>query len=327
MKFRPVVNRLSRLVFLVVTTILLLWRGWGAVQLNQAFVTLNHQPSVLTDDQDPIILATTEMQLSTALQYLGPAISIQRMLAVVQRAQGQRTSSIDVTVGDLLWWGEQKEKAGEWPAAAYLYHWATDQQPDLGDSWLHLGRAYEMQDLTDEAMDAYLLAAAAPTWHTFGPSDAYLALGNLTLVTESGLARDYYEQALELDQFGDAAAKAATHYQLGELLLLHEVNPVAAIPHYQAALAMSPNDHWVQLRLGYALYWGTGDLPAAVTTIHQAIQDWPDEKYLQWPYFYLGEIYENAGLATEAVAAYERVLQLDPAHELAQQRLTILRSP
>lgn len=319
-------NRLSCLVFLVVTAILLFWRGWGAMQVNRAFVTLNHQPSVFTVEQDPLILATAEAQLSVARQYLGLATSTQRMLAVVQRAQGQRAST-GLTASDLLWWGEQKEKAGEWPAAAYLYHWATDQQPDLGDSWVHLGRAYEAQSLTDEAMGAYLSAAAAPTWHTFGPSDAYLALGNLTIVTETGLAHDYYEQALQLDQFGDAAAKAATHYQLGELLLLHEVNPIAALPHYQATLALTPHDHWAQLRLGYTLYWGTGDLPAAVKTIQKAIQDWPDEKYLQWPYFYLGEIYENAGLAPEAIAAYERVIEFDPAHESAQQRLTVLRSP
>jgi len=323
---RKVVNRLIRLVFLLAPVILLLWRGWGAVQVNRAFVVLNHQSSVFTADQDSMILATAEAQLRAALQYLGPATATQRMLAVVQRAQGQRAST-GLVASDLLWWGEQKEKAGEWSAAAYLYQWATDQQPDLGDSWVHLGRAYEAQDLADEAMAAYVVAAAAPTWHTFGPSDAYLALGNLTLVTESGLARDYYEQALHVDQFGDAAAKATTHYQLGELLLLHEANPVAAIPHYQATLTLAPRDHWAQLRLGYALYWGTGDLSAAVTAIQRAISVWPDEKYLQWPYFYLGEIYENAGLATEAVTAYERVLQLDPAHELAQQRLTVLRSP
>lgn len=320
------VNRLSRLVFLLAPAILLLWRGWGAVQVNRAFIILNHQPSVFTADQDPLILATAETQLSAALEYLGPATATQRMLAVIQHAQGQSVST-GLTASDLLWWGEQKEKAGEWPAAAYLYQWATYQQPDLGDNWVHLGRAYETQGLTDEAMGVYLTAAAAPTWHTFGPSDAYLALGNLTILTETGLAHDYYEQALELDQFGDAAAKATTHYQLGELLLLHEANPIAAIPHYQATLALAPHDHWARLRLGYALYWGTGDMPAAVITIQQAIQDWPDEKYLQWPYFYLGEIYENAGLATEAVVAYERVLQLDPTHESARQRLTVLRSP
>ncbi|MBK9051480.1 MAG: tetratricopeptide repeat protein [Chloroflexi bacterium] len=88
---------------------------------------------------------------------------------------------------------------------------------------------------------------------------------------------------------------------------------MAAIPYYQATLALTPQDHWARLRLGYALYWGAGDLSAAVTAIQQAITAWPDEKYRQWPYFYLGEVYENAGLVPEAVAAYERALQLDPA--------------
>ena len=55
-----VVNRLIRLIFLIAPAILLFGRGWGAVQVNRAFVTLNHQPSVFTADQDPLILATAE---------------------------------------------------------------------------------------------------------------------------------------------------------------------------------------------------------------------------------------------------------------------------
>lgn len=320
------VNRIGPIFFLVVPVLLLLGRGWEALQVNRAFVTLNHQPSVFTHEVDGIVLATVEAQLSAGRQYQVMGSSTQRMLAVVQQAQGQ-VAPAGITTKELLWWGKQKEKTGDWPAAAYLYQWATEQQPDLGDSWYHLGRVYETQSLLDEAITAYLNAAAAPVWYALGPSDAYLALGNLTLVTQASLARDYYEEALRRDQFGDAAAKAATHYQLGELFLLHEGDPIAAIPYYQTALTLTPNDHWAWLRLGYALYWGTGDLSAAVTAIQQAISIWPDEKHLSWPYFYLGEIYQNAGLAAEAVAAYERVLQLEPTHESAQQRLTVLRSP
>ncbi len=323
---RQVLNRLSPILLLLVPTILFFARGWGAMQVNRAFVTLNHQPALFSDNQDGLILATVEAQLTAAQSHLGPTDSTQRMLAVVQQAQGQN-APVGMTVPDLWWWAAQKEKAGEWAAAAYLYQWATDIQPGLGDSWFYLGRAYETQHRTDEARAAYLIAAAAPTWHTFGSSDVYLALGNLTPMTETRVARAYYEQALELDQFGDAAAKAAAHYQLGEILLLHEANPVDALPHYQATLALTPDDHWAQLRMGYALYGATGDWPAAAAAIQNAIDTWPDEKYLSWPYFYLGDIYQDAGLITEAVAAYERVLQLDPAHASAQQRLTVLRSP
>ncbi|MBK9051479.1 MAG: hypothetical protein IPL78_11345 [Chloroflexi bacterium] len=148
---------LSRLFLLIVPTILLLWRGWGAIQVNRAFVTLNHLPALFSNDQDDLLLATVEAQLQVAQYHLGPAISIQRMLAVVQRAQGQ-IAPVGMTVSDLWGWGEQKVKAGDWPAAAYLYQWATDQQPDLGDSWVYLGGAYEAQDMPDEARTAYQIA-------------------------------------------------------------------------------------------------------------------------------------------------------------------------
>lgn len=321
------VNRL-RYIFWVVPALLFLWRSWGAIQVNRAFVTLNHQPSVFTTDQDPLVLSTIEAQLNTAQQYLGAQASTQRMLAIVQRAQGQNVPAGPTTM-DLLWWGEQKEKAGEWYAAAYLYQWATDQQPDLGDSWYHLGRVYEAQGLIDEAITFYQVAAAASNWYTFGPSDVYLALGNLTITVKAkpDIAQDYYVQALKQDRFSSAAAKADTYYQLGELLLLHYSDPLAAIPHYQATLDLTPQNHWAHLRLGYSLYWGMGDLSAAEMEIKNAIRTWPDEKYLQWPYFYLGEIYQDAGLTTEAITAYEQVLQLNPDHASVLERLIVLRSP
>lgn len=311
------------LFFLVFPVTLLGWRVWGAIQVNRAFVTLNHGPLLFAGDETDPLWGIVEGQLVVAQDHLGSADSIRRMLAVVRRAQGQVTPP-GLTVMDLWRWGEQKGKAGDWPAAAYLYEWAIDQQPDLGDSWFYLGHVYTEQNRVAEALIAYHHAAASPIWHTFGPSDAYLALGNLAPDDE---ARGYYEQALQVDQFGSASASAAAHYQLGELLLLYEEDPVAAIPHYRATLALNPADHWAWLRLGYALYWGTDDLNAAAVAIQQAITLWPAEKYQQWPYFYLGEIYENAGLRSEAMAAYEQALQFDPNHESARQRLTHLRSP
>lgn len=325
MQPRKALKFIGPILFLTLPLLLLQEPARGAIHSNRAFVSLNHQPLLLSQTADRTVLAAAEAQLLQAAQLRPNPASTQRMLAVVQHAQGASPSST-IATEDLIWWGLQKEKEGDLLAAEYFYQWVTEQQSELGDGWYYLGQVYAAQNLNPRAVNAYLQAAAAPTWEERGASDAYLALGNLYASSEPGLARDYYEQALNRDQFGSTAAKAAAHYQLAETLLLNETNPAAALPHYQAALTLTPGDHWARLRLGYALYWGKGDLAAAEKEIQAAVEAWPDEKYLQWPYFYLGEIYEDAGMVQEAITAYEQVLRLDPAETRVQERLVTLRS-
>jgi tetratricopeptide (TPR) repeat protein len=325
MQLRKALKFIGPLLFLILPLLLLQEPVRGAIQSNRAFVGLNHQPSILSQATDRTVLAAAEAQLLQAARFRPNPASTQRMLAVVQQAQGAAPSAT-IATEDLIWWGLQKEKEGDLPAAEFFYQWVTEQEPELGDGWYYLGQVYAAQNLNPRAVNAYLQAAEAPTWKERGASDSYLALGNLYASSEADRARDYYEQALSRDQFGDTAAKAAAHYHLAEILLLNETNPAAALPHYQAALTLTPGDHWARLRLGYTIYWATGELAAAEKEIQAAVQAWPDEKYLQWPYFYLGEIYEDAGMIPEAIAAYEQVLRLDPADIRIQERLAILRS-
>ena len=346
MQLRKALKFIGPLLFLILPLLLLQEPVRGAIQSNRAFVGLNHQPSILSQATDRTVLAAAEAQLLQAARFRPNPASTQRMLAVVQQAQRDAAlacrptacppivvqqiqgaaPSATIATEDLIWWGLQKEKEGNLPAAEFFYQWVTEQEPELGDGWYYLGQVYAAQNLNPRAVNAYLQAAEAPTWKERGASDAYLALGNLYASSEPDRARDYYEQALSRDQFGDTAAKAAAHYQLAEILLLNETNPAAALPHYQAALTLTPGDHWARLRLGYTIYWATGELAAAEKEIQAAVQAWPDEKYLQWPYFYLGEIYEDAGMIPDAIAAYEQVLRLDPADIRIQERLAILRS-
>jgi tetratricopeptide (TPR) repeat protein len=321
--------RLLPIAFLLAFLVPALWRGWRALPGNYAFVTLNQLPSLFAPDLDPAVLARTESQLLAALEYHPQRASTRRMLAVVRRAQGANAPA-GLNAGELLEWGQRKEQVGEAAAAHYLYQWAIDVEPDLGDSWYRLGRLYQTQAAVTAALHAYERAALAPTWQNVGRSDVYAAQADVLLVTQPGeslaAARARYRQALAVDHFGDAAGRATTHYRLGELLLWHENDPAAAVPHYRASLATRPADHWARLRLGYALYWSGAGVSVAEREILTAIAHWPDEKYLIWPYFYLGEMYENAGLPLKAIAAYEQVIDLDPANERVQARLVLLRS-
>jgi len=324
--------RVLPIALLVAFLVSALWRGWGALPGNYAFVTLNQLPSLFASDLDPAALARTETQLLTALDYQPERASTWRMLALVRRAQGAKAPT-GLTADELLRWGRQKEQGGDLGAAQYLYQWATDVEPDLGDGWYRLGNLYQTQEALTTARQAYERAALASTWQKVGRSDLYAAQADLLLATQPGdsaaAPRDLYHQALAVDQFGDMAARATTHYKLGELLLWREGDPATAVAHYRATLAIAPTDHWARLRLGYALYWsgaGVANVAAAEREILTAIAQWPDEKHLKWPYFYLGEMYENAGLPLKAIAAYEQVIALDPADERVQARLALLYS-
>jgi tetratricopeptide (TPR) repeat protein len=281
--------QLDRRLLLFVPLALLLWRSWGPLQRNQALLTLNQLPTLWAtiEGADQERLAAAESQLLASLAGQRADVATQRLLAVVQRAQGRQPAA-GVSAGELLWWGRQQELAGDREAAYYLYRWATEAEPALADGWYYLGKLYH----EDEAWAA---------------------------------AEEQYRQALAAGRSAsEASVEAAAHYRLAELLLWQGDDPAAAVPHYQAALSLTPADHWARLRLGYALYWSTGDIGAAEREILAAIEQWPDEKYLKWPYFYLAELYQDAGRFREAAAAYEQVLALDPADERVRERLALL---
>jgi tetratricopeptide (TPR) repeat protein len=323
-------GRSGRLLLVAAGLPLLLWWGRPAVLRNRVFVALNHLPSLFTAAADPTVLAAAEAQLTAALGQQPGRASTRRMLALVQRAQGEEiTQPATISAVELLDWGRQKQRLGAPDESAYLYRWATEVAPDLGDAWYYLGRLQEAEEAWAEALDAYQRAAASSTWRVVGRSDVYVALGDLYRTRwpegRSDAARESYRQALAIAHFSEAHLAAAAHYGLGELLLWREDDPAAAAAHYRAALALTPADHWVRLRLGYALYWGHGDVAAAETEIRAAIDQWPDERSLKWPYYYLGELYEDAGLTAKAVAAYEQALALDPADAHIMARLVAIR--
>jgi tetratricopeptide (TPR) repeat protein len=320
-------RRFARAILAAPAVFLFVWWGWPALQANLALVALNRLPSVFSTEVDAAALAAAETQLEAAAVRLPARASTLRALALVRRAQGEPAAE-GISPAELVWWGRQKQQAGDLDAARYLFEWATELQPELGDAWYYAGGVYQAQAAWDAARSAFERAAAAGIWQTAGPSDAYLALGDLAGIAPGDAdwtaARDRYRQALELDRFGEPGRKAAAHYRLGELLLWDGGDPEAAIPHYRAALAIDPGDQWARLRLGYALYWGARDLAAAEATIITAIDQWTDERYRKWPYFYLAEIYADAGRTEQAVAAYEQVLALDPADERVRERLAAL---
>jgi tetratricopeptide (TPR) repeat protein len=291
-------GRLARLLALGVGIALLL-SAWPAIQVNRAFLVVNRWPSLFAPDSDPTVLIQIESQLSARPDQA----SATRILSVVRRLNGKPAS---LPAEELIHWGRQQQKLGNNDAAHFLFAWATEEDPGNGDAWLFLAQAISAGGSSAENGR---LARDAGRW----------------TMDEDGAAYQAVQTALATGRFSTAELQAAAHYQAGEWLWFHEGNLLAALPYYQSAVALNPADHWAGLRLGVAIYWGQGDLERATAEIERVIAGWQDERYLQWPYFYLGEILADAGRIDEAITAYERVLALDPAESRVAARLADLR--
>ena len=303
---------------LVVPTLVEAW------QVNQAFLVVNHQPALLAGGGNPDSLAYVERQLTRVVDRGSGSASVRRMLAVARRSLGADWAG-GVSLPELVRWGRQRQQAGDHAAAAFLFAWAAERAPAVADYWYYLGTAYQGQAHWEAALTAYQRAVEAGEWLQLGPGDAFLAQGIVYQTawpeTQLEAARASWQRALADGGFSGPLAEAQAHYRLAEVILWHDRNPAGALPHYEAALALDPADHWARLRLGYTIYWGKGDVAAAERTILAAIAQWPGDSHLKWPYFYLGEIYADAGLWPQAAAAYVQVLSLDPEDGRVRQRL------
>jgi len=140
--------------------------------------------------------------------------------------------------------------------------------------------------------------------------------------TDAALAA--YEAAIEADDFSANWEAADCHYKRGEVLWWTGRDPRESISEYQQAVTLNPKHHWAHVRLGYALYQAYGDVASAEKEIRQAIAVWPDDKHQKWPHRFLGDIYQEAGMIDQAIAAYQEVLRLDPSDEQVQDILTTL---
>ncbi len=300
-------------------------REWllGRFEGNLAFIAVNHLPSSLLTGQIADDVANRlERQLTHAVSFNPEWVSAWRSLALIRRAHGNSIGAAEAWrhVGplaqDLTDWGTQLAPAGRYDEAIYLLTWASESGADIGDVWHYLAEVYIIEGRWPEAFDAWDNASQSQTWIEVRPSDVFLAKGMLyhhgLQQPDPAEALANYRQALHVDDFSQIHLKGDAYAQLGELYLREFNDPILAIPMLRAALAITPTDHWAHLRLGIAIYSAYGDLPTAEEEIHQALATWPDRKHIIWPYYYLGQIYEDAGQIELALQTYEEVLRLNP---------------
>lgn len=121
------------------------------------------------------------------------------------------------------------------------------------------------------------------------------------------------------------AGDLSSPLRLGETLLAQH-KPAQALDLFREALARNPEDAESHAAAGYALYLaqGSAGVEEAREYLRAALERAPE---LASAYFFLGVIARDEGHEAEAVALFERAVEIDPKYGPAEAALTSLRRP
>jgi tetratricopeptide (TPR) repeat protein len=243
--------------------------------------------------------------------------------AIVEWKTGGVTSSELIDAGEQDREAKRLEEALLWYGRAMLVG-------ENSDAWFYTGITQQELKKWQKALDAYSKALELNTFSQVAESDIYLQQGIIYQGAEGYIdfnkALQMYNQALDLDDFSSDKLRAEVFYRRGYLYEQQGRDPKESIREYQRALFIRPNHNWARLRLGYAWYWAYKDVKGAESNIQEALDLWPNDGYRIWPYKYLGDIYLDAGLLDNAIAAYKEVLKIDPDNNEVKEILAELNN-
>ena len=162
--------------------------------------------------------------------------------------------------------------------------------------------------------DGPALAAtlSRPNGIAAGPTGAMLYINTLVGTWNGGAPATIAVRRLKLASLTDAVLAA-----------LDGGTPGAVEATIRRFRAERPDENTLaeSIALGYRLLSG-GQVPASLTVFRLNAEAYPDQPPA---HYHLGEGYRYTGQSAPAIAAYERTLELDPAHQNATNRLSLLR--
>lgn len=240
--------------------------------------------------------------------------------------------------------GRLEVERGELDAGAAHYRQSAALAPSQGDPLFNLGNlelargrpAAAVEALTEAARREpalprvvlqrvkALTAAGRPeealklaeevVRRTPADPEARFALGGLLL------NRGRPQEAIrELETALELGATPEIHNELATAWMAMS-DPAQAIRHYEAALASKPDYVEALTNLGAVLAM-SGRLPEARTRFERAVELRPRDPVAR---FNLALVYEGLGDQTAAIRELRQVLEIEPGHELARQRLAEL---
>lgn len=256
-----------------------------------------------------------------------------RGLGYAMALEGQASKAVSYwQLGKMDVWflvarGDRYFQNGRYKDALFWFERAVDLQPTWSDFRYDMGRVYETLGENAKALFYYDQAIALNRFCRLGISSTYYRKGVIyqSRYKDYSQALSAYTTAVNLGDFTYPNEEADVHYLIGFINFEYQNDINTAILEYKKAIELNPHHYWASLRLGQAYYWGKGLLVEAETKILSAIDIWPQDDSLKWPYMFLGDIFQGAGQPEKAKQVYLLALAIDPDNPELLQRLEMLK--
>lgn len=205
--------------------------------------------------------------------------------------------------------GEVYNSQGRFAKAVEALERSIELDPQQPLPWTNLGNAYGALDQLDDAIEAYHQAIELDpdnAWPYNNLGFVYQKLGRPERAVE------VYQQAIE--RHDDGPDKAVSWDNLGNAYRALD-NPEAAISAYRWASTLAPDYPWPYHNQGL-VYSEQGKYEQAVALFQQAIERHKNDLHQAASWSRLGDVYQALKRLQEAIVAYERVIELNPADAL-----------
>jgi tetratricopeptide (TPR) repeat protein len=265
---------------------------------------------VEADEQDSLTQAA-EARLGLTLFYLGrPDESARRLDACLQRYprsheaacyRGQVEASITPSSPRILaYFNQALSLTPTYGEARYQRARYYMNRPGADSDDYHRARTDLLALLDHQPLHAKAHSRLGMVYYYLGQFDAAISS---------------YRTALALNP-----SDYNTHYNLGETLYLGLDNPAKALKHYRAALAIDSLHVQANFRVGL-IALANEATNEAVLHLQRAVESEPDNIRFR---LQLAVAYEREGMIQRAESTYRTVLELDPLHTVARQKLALL---
>ena len=226
--------------------------------------------------------------------------------------------------------GEQLVIEKKYTQAIPWFQRASWLAPEAGDPYYAAGIVYQSQDNWEQAIKSYQSALAAKTFQDISLGDIYLRLG-MMYQTDSGfqdldIALEMYHNVMLPEAKSSDQIQAEAHYKIAEIYIWRGRDVLLVIDELKEALILNPLHYWSHMRLGRALFTAYHEIDRAREEIDLAIELWPDNTSKKWPYRILGDIYKEAGMAENAIDAYQKALLFDPEDSDLKAKLVVIQN-
>jgi tetratricopeptide (TPR) repeat protein len=296
----------------------LVWRNAGLVALAQTLVAT-------PGEEEPLTAVRAETRLRRAVTYVPEDHAAWRGLGFALAAQGRGDEAVTAwqTAGQMaeefFQRGEQAHRLSRYEEALVWYTRAAAVAPDWWVPWYYAGLTYENLEKWDDALESFRQAEIRPDGKEDITGSLNYHIGRILQKyvepPDLSTALNLYEAALTSDGFIQDWERVGTHYQRGNILR-QQGRSQEAMQEFKWVISADPKHYWGHVWLGVVIWRDDGDFDKAEKYLKQAIALNPEEKMAhRW----LGKIYQESGRLTDAADAFQQVLEIDPADEIARQ--------